>query len=213
MCSFIWAIFFFVSAHLLCCKRQNLRYSPTVGGRGVQEGTMPHARLLADFQSLPSLPTSNLGPSNADSQVGGCVYSLWPCGSFHWTLLWGWEFPPLPNACRFLQPKFWGLYSPVLEPWVAWSVLLPSCSSWFIQMQMWYHWVLQSPPCSRSSPPGCPSLSLLLVWMNVSSLTPWLWDFHSVCFSGNFGYFFVFKFVVLLLVVWGGKVYLPTTPS
>ena len=29
----------------------------------------------------------------------------------------------------------------------------------------------------------------------------------------QFWLFFVFKFVVLLLVVWGGKVYLPTTPS
>ena len=46
--------------------------------------------------------------------------------------------------------------------------------------------------------------------MNVSSLTPWLSDFHTGRFSGSSGYSFVFKFVVvLLLVVGGGKVYLP----
>ena len=52
--------------------------------------------------------------------------------------------------------------------------------------------------------------------MNVSSLTPWLSDFHTVQFAGSSGYFVVvvFKFVVvLLLVVQGSKVYLPTPPS
>ena len=48
--------------------------------------------------------------------------------------------------------------------------------------------------------PGCPSLPLLLVWMNVYFLTPWCWtslpfDFLSV------------------LVVRGGIVCLPTSPS
>ena len=49
--------------------------------------------------------------------------------------------------------------------------------------------------------------------MNVSSLTPWLSDFHTVLFSVRSGCFFVFKFVVLLLVVRGGTVCLPTPPS
>ena len=52
---------------------------------------------------------------------------------------------------------------------------------------------LQPPPCHESSPP------LLLVWMNVSSLTPWLSDFHTVQFSGNSGYFL---FLNLLLSFW-----------
>ena len=43
---------------------------------------MPLAQLLASFQSLPLLPTSKLGPSGADSQVGGFVYILGPGGSF-----------------------------------------------------------------------------------------------------------------------------------
>ena len=41
-------------------------------------------------------------------------------------------------------------------------------------------WVCQLPPCRDSSPSSCPSLPLLPVWMNVSSLSPWLLDFHTV---------------------------------
>ena len=51
------------------------------GGGGVQEGTVPLAQLSASFQSLPLLPTSKLGPSGADSLVGGFEYVLGPCGS------------------------------------------------------------------------------------------------------------------------------------
>ena len=42
---------------------------------------MPLPQLLAGFQSLPPLPTSKLGLSGADSQAGGFVYVLGPCGS------------------------------------------------------------------------------------------------------------------------------------
>ena len=58
---------------LLCCD--------AVCGGGVREGTMQLAQLLAGFQSLPPLPTSKVGPSGTDSQVGGFVYILGPCGS------------------------------------------------------------------------------------------------------------------------------------
>ena len=50
-------------------------------------------------------------------------------------------------------------------------------------------WVRQLPPCRESSRPGCPSPPLLLVWMNVSSLSPWLSDFHTVRFSVSSGCF------------------------
>ena len=39
------------------------------------------APLSASFQSLPLLPTIKLGPSSSDSQMGGLVYVLGPCGS------------------------------------------------------------------------------------------------------------------------------------
>ena len=42
---------------------------------------MPLVQLYAGFQSLPLLPTSKVGPSGADSQAGGFVYILGPCGS------------------------------------------------------------------------------------------------------------------------------------
>ena len=51
-----------------------------------------------------------------------------------------------------------------------------------------------------SSPPSCPSLPLLPVWMNVSSLTSWLLDFHTVRFSGCSGCFLFFN--LLLSFFW-----------
>ena len=50
------------------------------------------AQLSPHFKSLALLPISKLGPSGADSQVGGLVYILGPCGSLQWPFLWGWEF-------------------------------------------------------------------------------------------------------------------------
>ena len=52
--------------------------------------------------------------------------------------------------------------------------------------------------CPAASPlhPGCPSPPLLLVWMNVSSLSPWFLDFHTVRFSVSSG---CFLFLNLLL--------------
>ena len=44
-------------------------------------------------------------------------------------------------------------------------------------------------PCGESSLPTCPSPTLLPVWVNVSSLTPWLLDFHTVRFSVSSGCF------------------------
>ena len=53
----------------------------TVCGGGVQEAKTLLAWPSDGFQSLPPLPTSKLGPSGADSQVGRFVYVLGPCGS------------------------------------------------------------------------------------------------------------------------------------
>ena len=49
-------------------------------GRG-REGAMVLALLSAGFQSLSQLPTIKLGPSSADSRVGGLVNAPVPCGS------------------------------------------------------------------------------------------------------------------------------------
>ena len=50
-------------------------------------------------------------------------------------------------------------------------------------------WVCQPLPCCEFSLPRCPSPPLLLVWMSVSSLSPWLSDFHTVRFSVSSGCF------------------------
>ena len=122
---------------------------------------------------------------------GGFVYVLGPCGSLQQTLLWGWEFLPLlPQPPWVFSIRGLRLYFPVLEPWVVQSVLLPSWSCLFICMRMWYLPVCNLPtPYCESSPPGYPPLSLLPVWMNVSSLSPWLSDFHTVRFSVSSGWF------------------------
>ena len=106
---------------------------------------------------------------------------------------------------KFFQSEVLRRYFPVLEPWVAQCVSLPSCSSWFILMQMWDRRLYQLPPssscCLARSPlhPGCLSPPLLLLWMNVSSLTPWLLDFHTVQFFGSSD---CFLFLNLLSFFW-----------
>ena len=128
---------------------------------------MVPASLSAGFQSLPLPLTIKLGPSGADSQVGGFVYTLGPCGSLQWTLLL------LPQPPRVFSIRGLRLYFPGLKPWVVWSVARSASRHLAI-----------SPLC-----PSCPSLPLLLVWMNVSSLSPWLLDFHTVHFSVSSGCF------------------------
>ena len=64
------------------------------------------------------------------------------------------------------------------------------------------------PPATphKSSLTGCPAPPLLSVWMNVSSLSPWLSDFHVVQFSVSSGCFLFLNCCCPLLVVRGGSV-------
>ena len=221
---------FFVPACLLCSNGQSLRYSPgqdnplhCICGGGVWEGTMQLAQLSSSFQSLPPLPTIYVGPSGAYPWVSGFVYMLGCCGSLHRTLLWGWEFF-LPPEHPQVFSEVLRLYFSVLEPWVAWCVLLSSCSSQFILMQMWDHQlsqpavllalVLQPLPFCESSPPQLPIsapptgldecffLNSLVVGLRYSSI---FWQFWL---------FFVFYICCLPpLGVRGGKVYQPMPPA
>ena len=143
------------------------------------------ARLSAGFQSLPPLPTNKLGPSGADSLVGGFVYVLGPCGLSNVLSCEAGSFSCHHKPHRIFHSEVLRFYFTTLEPWIVWSVSLPSWSFRFIHMQMWDHLVQQPLPCCESSLPSCPSAPLLLVWMNVSSLTPQVLDFHKVLFSGN----------------------------
>ena len=150
---------------------------------------MPLASLLCSsptFHHFPHLPEVDCALLGAGSQVGQLVYVLGshesPCG----LSCESGSFSCHCNPCRFLQPEFLRLYFPVLEPWVAGFVSLPSCPSRLIHMRMWE--ILSSCHClaclvchlaMHPLCPGCLSLIPLLVWMNVS-LTPWLSDFHEV---------------------------------
>ena len=156
-----------------------------------------------------------LGPSLADSWMGGFLYILGPCGSLQWTVLWGWEFlqlPPHPNVC--FQSEALRLYFPILVPWVAWSILLPmwsppnylhvnmgpssaqAAASWgpptaalpapFLQWQL----------CPESSPPGCPPPPLPPISNNVSSLTLVVRLPYSLIFC-QFSCFVCVKFVIV----------------
>ena len=92
------------------------------------------------------------------------------------------------NLHRFSPPEVLKPYFPLLEPWVVQSVSvsrLSACKCGTIPSSRLHlaHLVLQPLPFCKSFLPSCPSLPLLWVWINVSSLTPWLSDFHSARFS------------------------------
>ena len=101
--------YFFVLAHPFRCKGQSFRYSPGQGNPYccvvvlyVGEGSeREQYHLLGSQLAFSATPTnhSKLGPSGTDSQVGGFVYILGPCGSLQGTVLFGWEFywPPEPS--------------------------------------------------------------------------------------------------------------------
>ena len=174
-------------------------------GRG-QEWAMALAPLSAWFQSLPPLPTMKLGPSSADSQVGGPTHAPGPCGSPQQTLLWGWGPLPLPLQPSWVSPiRGPRLYFPAgavgcvvcfAPPPFLPVYLCANVGSWgllavALPIPTIHHLARSASHRLAGSPlhPGFPSLPLLPVWMNLSSLSPWLLDFHAVQFSVSSGCF------------------------
>ena len=113
------------------------------------------------------------------------------------------------NPHRSLQPELFRLHFLALDPWVAWSVSLPSCSFCFICTHMWDCPVCQPPPLPPSPPastlPG--DLSALAALLRPSYLDECFF-FNSLVVGlsyslifGQFWLFFVFKFVVVFLLV------------
>ena len=175
----------------LCCG--------AICGGGVWKGTMPLAQLSDGFQSLPPLLISKLGPSSADSWVGGFVYVLGPCGSLQLTLLWGWEFLPLLLPPQVFTTKGFDVLFPhigtlgcvvCLAPYLFFPVYLhtnggpPNLPTAALPTPVTSRCVGMCLVCLR-----CWSPPLFPVWMNVYSLTPWLSDFHIVQYSDSSGYF------------------------
>ena len=196
--------------HRLLCR-------DTVCGGGVRERTLPLAQLLDSFQSLPLLPTSKVGPSGADSQVGGLVHILGPCGSLQWTLLEDWKFLPLPPQ----PPQGFSVrgFDALFPHAGTLGCMVCLCLAPQLFLPVYLH--------SSAGPPCLPvtTLQQVLSALLPVSAPPTVLD---ECFFFNslvvrlpcslifcqFWLFFVFKFVVvLLLVVWGGPVCLPMPPS
>ena len=75
------------------------------------------AQLSASFQSLPPLPTSKLGPSCTDSQVGGFVCGLGPCGwsPMNCPVRLGVSSATI-TPTGFFSQGFWGFISPCWNP-------------------------------------------------------------------------------------------------
>ena len=161
------------------------------------------AWLLASFQSIPPLPTSKLGPSGADSEVGGLVHvlgTLWispanspvrlgvsPAAASTPTGVFSQRFEALfPHAgalgCAvcFVPPPFIPVYLCVNVG----SQGLPATTLWGLPAAAWptpFHnlpsrWVRQLLPCCVSSLPGCPSLPLLpqANWALVVLIPGWM---------------------------------------
>ena len=115
---------------------------------------------------------------------------------------------------RFFQSEVLRLHFPTLEPWVLWSVSLRRCSSGFICTQIWDRPVCQLPPCCVPSPLRLPistpptGLNECVFFISLVIRLPYSSN------SWQFWLLFVFKSVVVfLLVVRGGKVYPPTPLS
>ena len=129
----------------------------------MREGTMPLAWLSSGFQSLPPIPTSQLGHYDADPWWACvCSRTLWVSPTHSLVSLGVSDAVATPTD--FYSQRFLWLYVPMSEHWVAWSVLPPSFSSWFIHMQMWdcpVHQPLHRLPWSSSLylavHPLCPS--------------------------------------------------------
>ena len=177
---------------------------------------MPLALLSASFQSLSLLPTSKLGPSGADS-LGRwfCIYSrtMWVSLS-NSPVRMGVSPAAASTPTGVFNQRFEGLFPcagalgctvcfapPLFLPLYLCANVgprgLPATTLWGLLAAAWpapFHnppprGVRQPPPFCESSPPCCLSLPLLPVWMNVSCLSPWLLDFHTVLFSVSFGCF------------------------
>ena len=155
------------------------------------------APLSAGFQPLPPPPTIKLGPSGTPSRVGGLVHALGPCGSLNKLSCEAGSF-----SCCCLNPQ--GVFSQRFE------ALFPHTGTLGCEVCLLVHQLLPrlvscsfACPTPQSAtllgPPAAalqrvlstqlPSPPLLRVWMDVSSLSPWLLDFHTVRFSVSSGCF------------------------
>ena len=187
--------------YLLCFKEWSLGYFL---GRGnllccvvvlyVGKGSAREQCCLLSFHPalnhLPGYPQANWALLVLIPRWMDFVYVLGLCGSLQQTLLWDWEFfLLLKPPTEFYSQRFWGFSSPHWNPGLRGlsysQVVPPSLSACKCGTIRWASCHLAVGPLH----PSCLSPPLLPVWMKVSSLTPWLLDFHTVQFSGSSGSF------------------------
>ena len=214
--------YFFVSAHLLCCKGWSLKYSPGWGNPlycivalYVGESERDHCTFLA------LAPLSVTSPATY-KQIEP-FWCLFPGG---WTCVYFRTLgvsptnstmrlavsPSNTNTTGFYSQRFWGFsflpWNPGLcglshSPVVPLSLSTLECgTTWSASRHLAAH-----PLC-----PSCPSLPFLPVWMNVFNSLGVGLPYSSIFWQ--FWLFFVLKFVVVfLLFVQGSKAYLSMPPS
>ena len=139
-------------------KGRSLRWSPRWGdavcGGWVQEGAVVLAPLSAGFQSLPPLPTSKLGPSGANSWVGGFVYILGDPVGLSNKLSWDWEFLLLlPQPPQVFSVRGFEALLPHAGALRCAICLAPQFI--FLVYHMWDHLLRQPPPRWVHQPPSC----------------------------------------------------------
>ena len=172
-------------------------------GEGLR-GSNGACSALCLFSVTPSATHNQIGP------LWCCFPSGWVCARSRplwvspWTLLWGWKFLPLPlQPPRVFSIRGLRLYFLELEPWL-WGLLrspavppslsagecgtTPSTIRCLAGSASPCLLHILSAPLPLSAPPTSP--------VNVSSLSPWLLDFHTIQFSVSSG---CFLFLNLLL--------------
>ena len=162
--------------------------------------------LCSALASFPITSVCNWSPSSccpgvSNPNIGGSACILGPRGSFNWTFLRDLQFLWLhQHPLFFYSQKLWSFISQCWKPGLCslawgWDGSLPRCPSWFLSTTRecgtthsagYCHCLAATILCPLC--PGSRSPPLLPIWMNISSLNPWLSDFHTVWFSGSTGY-------------------------
>ena len=222
ICSFIWAIFF--------CLR--IPVSSKGQALGVQQGRATNFTELWLYMwgrgqrkynaTCSALHGFSVTSPATHKQIGpfwcwflggwACVHSrnLWvsPVNS---PVRLG-VSPTVATSSDFYSQRFWDFISICWNPGLCGlscsPVVPPGLSSHKCGTAWSASHCLATCPLWRGSPPP----PLLPVWMNISSLTPWLSELHTVQFSGSSSYC-LFLNLLSFFWLWGGKVYLPTSPT
>ena len=99
---------------------------------------MPSCSALCWLSVTSASTHKQIGCFWADSQVGRFIYVLGPSRSLsHKLSCEPGSCTHCPNPHNIFHSEVLKLYFPALEPWVTWTLSLPSCSSRFIHMRMW----------------------------------------------------------------------------